>query len=158
MNTNITRTTPLADQPPVATAARAQRILCAHADQDGKGAHWLEPGEKCPDAPGRATDRAALAVILEALDIPLAACEGDNEIRAKILDGRLIHTLGMLREWLSPVGPGDERHAAWSLAYLRERLAEHPATGYRTDYADVMADWAGERAASAAVIEGTVTP
>ena len=23
-------------------------ILCAHADQDGAGAHWLAPGEKCP--------------------------------------------------------------------------------------------------------------
>jgi hypothetical protein len=28
----------------------AQRILCAHADQDGQGAHWLEPGETCPGA------------------------------------------------------------------------------------------------------------
>jgi hypothetical protein len=27
--------------------AATHRILCAHADDDGKGAHWLEPGEKC---------------------------------------------------------------------------------------------------------------
>ena len=26
-----------------------QRRLCAHADQDGAGMHWLEPGENCPD-------------------------------------------------------------------------------------------------------------
>ena len=23
------------------------RRLCAHADQDGQGAHWLQPGENC---------------------------------------------------------------------------------------------------------------
>jgi hypothetical protein len=23
------------------------RRLCAHADQDGRGAHWLQPGERC---------------------------------------------------------------------------------------------------------------
>lgn len=28
--------------------AATHRILCAHADLDGIGAHWLEPGEKCP--------------------------------------------------------------------------------------------------------------
>ena len=27
--------------------AATHRILCAHADDDGKGAHWLEPGERC---------------------------------------------------------------------------------------------------------------
>jgi hypothetical protein len=25
------------------------RILCAHADQHGEGAHWLAPGEVCAD-------------------------------------------------------------------------------------------------------------
>ncbi len=25
----------------------AHRLLCAHADQGGRGAHWLRPGEKC---------------------------------------------------------------------------------------------------------------
>jgi len=29
--------------------AQTHRVLCAHADQDGRAAHWLEPGEKCPD-------------------------------------------------------------------------------------------------------------
>jgi hypothetical protein len=24
------------------------RRLCAHADLNGDGAHWLEPGERCP--------------------------------------------------------------------------------------------------------------
>jgi hypothetical protein len=27
--------------------AASHRVLCAHADQGGRGAHWLEPGEKC---------------------------------------------------------------------------------------------------------------
>jgi hypothetical protein len=30
--------------------AATHRVLCAHADQDGRGAHWLEPGEKSPAA------------------------------------------------------------------------------------------------------------
>jgi hypothetical protein len=38
-------------QEPEPGAARAYAathpVLCAHADQDGKGAHWLAPGEKC---------------------------------------------------------------------------------------------------------------
>jgi hypothetical protein len=36
---------------PVPGAAKAyaatHRVLCAHADDDGQGAHWLAPGEKC---------------------------------------------------------------------------------------------------------------
>ncbi len=27
--------------------AATHRWLCAHADQDGQGTHWLRPGEKC---------------------------------------------------------------------------------------------------------------
>jgi len=35
-------------QPAAAKAyAASHRVLCAHAGQDGRGAHWLEPGEKC---------------------------------------------------------------------------------------------------------------
>jgi hypothetical protein len=33
-----------------APAGRGRR-LCAHADRDGAGMHWLESGERCPDAP-----------------------------------------------------------------------------------------------------------
>jgi hypothetical protein len=94
-----------------------------------------------------AADHDALVVILEALDIPFAACAGDEEIRAKILDQRLMHTLAMLRPWLDDRASGrrDDDHYAWSLAHLREQLAKHPAAGYRTDYAEVMADWAADR-------------
>jgi len=31
--------------------AAMHRVLCAHADQDGQGMHWLQPGEDCA-APG----------------------------------------------------------------------------------------------------------
>ena len=31
--------------------AATHRVLCAHADQDGRGAHWLAPGEKCISVP-----------------------------------------------------------------------------------------------------------
>jgi hypothetical protein len=31
------------------------RILCAHADDDGAGMHWLEPGETCSAARRRET-------------------------------------------------------------------------------------------------------
>ena len=27
--------------------AATHAVLCAHADQDGQGAHWLQPGERC---------------------------------------------------------------------------------------------------------------
>lgn len=30
--------------------AASWRRLCAHADQDGEGMHWLAPGEQCPHA------------------------------------------------------------------------------------------------------------
>lgn len=49
-----------ASEPPVAdTRTRRQRApaesfggsrLCAHADRDGKGAHWLPPGQVCQEA------------------------------------------------------------------------------------------------------------
>ncbi|HUY48055.1 MAG TPA: hypothetical protein VMV92_20400 [Streptosporangiaceae bacterium] len=41
------------DAPPPGSAAAyaaSHRILCAHADSARHSAHWLEPGERCPDA------------------------------------------------------------------------------------------------------------
>lgn len=35
------------------SAFEPQRVLCAHADQNGEGAHWLEEGETCPLSPER---------------------------------------------------------------------------------------------------------
>jgi hypothetical protein len=37
--------------------AATHRVLCAHADQDGAGSHWLEPGERCATLGGAAAAR-----------------------------------------------------------------------------------------------------
>lgn len=78
-------------------------------------------------APGELLD--ALAVVREALDIPYAATVGDDETRAKILDQRLGYAVAMLQGILDRDPIAD---IPWSVAYLREKLAEHPATGYKT--------------------------
>ncbi|HEX5408012.1 MAG TPA: helix-turn-helix domain-containing protein [Pseudonocardiaceae bacterium] len=31
-----------------AASTTVARRLCAHADQNGAGMHWLEPGDRCP--------------------------------------------------------------------------------------------------------------
>ncbi|MGI5232834.1 hypothetical protein [Actinoallomurus sp. CA-142502] len=72
--------------------------------------------------------REVLDVVLDALDIPYAATAGDDEIRAKILDQRLMQLVVSLRA----LRDDPSRGAAWTLTYLREKLAEYPATGYRT--------------------------
>jgi hypothetical protein len=67
--------------------------------------------------------------VLEAVDIPHGATMGDQETRDAILLERVGHTAVMLRSLLSRDSWDDW---AWSTEYLRERLAEHPATGYKT--------------------------
>lgn len=69
--------------------------------------------------------RDALQAVTEAVCIPFAATAGDEQVRAKILIERLMH----LRTFLNRL-PDDSLD--WGIAYLRERLAEHPAEGYRT--------------------------
>jgi hypothetical protein len=73
--------------------------------------------------------RSALEAVLEALDIPHAATMADDEIRTKILVERAGHAVVMLRAIMHDEHPAPD--AAWSVNYLRERLAEHPPT-YRT--------------------------
>lgn len=73
-----------------------------------------------------ATD--ALAAVLEALDIPNAATTGGQEIRDRIL----VERAGHARLMLATVLGQDTHDPAWAVAYLRERLAGHPATGYKT--------------------------
>jgi hypothetical protein len=70
----------------------------------------------------------ALAAVLEALDIPNAATMGGQQIRDKIL----VEGAGQARLMLATVLGHDTHDPAWSVAYLRERLAGHPATGYKT--------------------------
>jgi len=70
----------------------------------------------------------ALEAVREALDIPHAATVGDEKIRAEIMDRRVMHAVTFLRGILDQ----EPRDLGWHVAYLRDRLAEHPATGYKT--------------------------
>jgi hypothetical protein len=81
--------------------------------------------------PAREQLLAALQAVREAIDIPHPATAGDDEIRARILNERLGHAVVMLQNIL---GEDDGRtvDVPWSVEYLRARLAEHPAEGYKT--------------------------
>ncbi|MFJ9536616.1 hypothetical protein ACIRPX_05095 [Streptomyces sp. NPDC101225] len=83
-----------------------------------------------PAVPGKPTDatRELLAAVLEALDIPAPATIGDQEAHDRILNDRVCHAKIALRSVLEDQAP---LGVAWTTQYLRERLAEHPATGYR---------------------------
>jgi hypothetical protein len=72
--------------------------------------------------------RAVIDAVLAALDIPYAATDGGDETRAEVLDKRLMHTVVCLRQLTRSAAPS----VPHSLAYLRERLAEHPPVGYVT--------------------------
>lgn len=80
-------------------------------------------------APGKASDdvRDLLAAVLDALDIPHPATVGDTETHDRILNDRAMHAAIALRSALEDHPLGIE----WTTQYLRERLAEHPAVGYR---------------------------
>jgi hypothetical protein len=73
--------------------------------------------------------RDALAAVAEAIDIPHGATAGDQETRDKILLERAGHAVVMLR---SILGDHAILDVPWSVEYLRARLGEHPAEGYRT--------------------------
>ncbi|MFD9211613.1 hypothetical protein ACFVY9_00555 [Streptomyces sp. NPDC059544] len=70
--------------------------------------------------------QALLEAILEALDMPYPATIGDTEVHDRILNDRVMHARialkGVLRD-------GDD--AGWSADFLRARVAELPATGYK---------------------------
>ena len=71
--------------------------------------------------------RALLAAVLEALDIPLPATEGDVELYDQILIERVGHAATSLRAAVH--NPAADY--GWEADYLRARLAEIPATGYQ---------------------------
>ncbi|MFI8303703.1 hypothetical protein ACIF80_09660 [Streptomyces sp. NPDC085927] len=73
--------------------------------------------------------RELLAAVLEAIDLPHPATTGGAEVHDRLLSARVVHARIALRNLLDDVpdlGP------AWTAKYLRERLAEHPVTGYVT--------------------------
>ncbi|MBP5892817.1 hypothetical protein [Streptomyces scabiei] len=71
--------------------------------------------------------RQLLAVVLDAVDIAHPATVGDAEVHGRILADRVMDARvaleGVLRQ-------GDD--PGWAADYLRSRLAEKPAVGYRT--------------------------
>ncbi|MFI2225439.1 MULTISPECIES: hypothetical protein [Streptomyces] len=70
--------------------------------------------------------RTLLEAVREAIAIPYAATVGDDETRARALTERVMHAQIALDNVLDR---GDD--PGWSADYLRARLTEHPATGYR---------------------------
>lgn len=81
--------------------------------------------------------RDLLTAVLEALDLPHPASVGGTEAHDQLLATRASHARIALRSVLDDNGTG--MGPAWDAQYLRERLAEHPITGY------VTADQAHER-------------
>lgn len=69
-----------------------------------------------------------LAAVLEALDIPHPTTIGDVETHDRPLNERAMHASIALRSVLAETPLVD---IEWTTAYLRERLAQRPPTGYR---------------------------
>ncbi|MGV9242179.1 hypothetical protein [Streptomyces sp. NPDC003710] len=72
-------------------------------------------------------ERELLQALLEAIAIPYPATVGDGEVYSRVLEDRVMHARVALQGVLER---GDDPE--WTANYLRERLAEKPATGYRT--------------------------
>ncbi|MEV5940324.1 hypothetical protein [Streptomyces sp. NPDC051994] len=71
-------------------------------------------------------DRRLLEAVYEALNLPYPATIGDRDVRDRILVERVMHARVALS---AVVARGD--NPEWSADWLRDRIAEHPATGYR---------------------------
>ncbi|MFJ8081986.1 hypothetical protein ACIQ6Y_15380 [Streptomyces sp. NPDC096205] len=87
--------------------------------------------------------RDLLAAVLEAIDLPHPATIGGSDVHDRLLSARVVHARIALRSMLDD---GPDLGPAWNAAYLRERLAEHPITGYVTvdqahDALDAGATW-----------------
>lgn len=70
--------------------------------------------------------RDLVRAVLEALGIPHPATAGDREAHDRILSERATRAAIALRSTLD----GCRLEIEQATGYLRERLAEHPATGY----------------------------
>lgn len=75
--------------------------------------------------------RALLDAVLDAIDIPYPATTADDETYRTILDRRLSLAVIVARAALAE-NPADY---GWNADYLRQKITQHPATGYR-HYAD----------------------
>jgi hypothetical protein len=112
-----------------------------HHQQDppdqSAGHVFIRPGQIAPGRPARDACMQcgepltvhALQAVLEALDMPHPATVGDGEVHDRILQARVMNTVVFLRGLLDE---GRATPPEWGLEYFREKLAEQPATGYRT--------------------------
>ncbi|GAA3036957.1 hypothetical protein [Streptomyces glomeratus] len=76
--------------------------------------------------------RDLLAAVLEAIDLPHPATTGGAEVHDRLLSARVVYARLALRSALGDTDLGPDMGPAWNARYLRERLAEHPVTGYVT--------------------------
>jgi hypothetical protein len=74
----------------------------------------------------------ALRAVREAINVPNGATVGDQETRDRILKERVGHAEVFLDDIFECLGRGADADVPWSVGYLRDRLAEHPAEGYKT--------------------------
>lgn len=79
---------------------------------------------------GKPADREALALVLEALDIPHAATAGEEAKRRHVLVDRVVIAAVFLARYLNP---SDSCPDEIRLSVFREMLTDRPATGYVTD-------------------------
>ncbi|MDG9717425.1 hypothetical protein [Streptomyces sp. DH24] len=73
--------------------------------------------------------RDLLTAVLEAIDLQHPATTGGAAAHDRLLATRAVHARITLRNVLDA---GPDMGPAWYARYLRERLAEHPVTGYVT--------------------------
>ncbi|MGW6009687.1 hypothetical protein [Streptomyces sp. NPDC055210] len=75
--------------------------------------------------------RDLLTAVLDAIDLPYPATIGFTKVHDELLAARVVHARLAVRSVLKNGADGD-LGPAWNANYLRERLAEHPVTGYVT--------------------------
>ena len=104
----------------------------------------MKPTDNTAPDPAQLVD--ALRAVRAALAIPHAATVGDQETRDAILVERVGHAAAMLDGVFERLGDGRDPMISWSAGWLGERLAEHPADGYRT-WGQAVADLEAAKAA-----------
>jgi hypothetical protein len=81
--------------------------------------------------------RDLLAAVLEAINIPHPATYGGQDAHDRLLNDRVMYARLALRSTLDDAELSPAMGPAWDARYLRDRLAQHPVTGYVTvDQAD----------------------
>lgn len=70
--------------------------------------------------------RVLMEAVLEALTMPSPASLADRDVHDRILADRVVYVRIVLESALKNADDVD-----WAARYLRGRLAERPATGYR---------------------------